>query len=168
MDWLGLRSARFFWLTQLITVFRFIPWIKSQNFLDFFALAIYFLTLLSLGAGIIHLLEYTGDPWINNHNPSKHNIFSYGYYILVTVTTVGYGDITPKTAFGRGFMFVYIIIGLAFFAALLPLINDVLRYFHVNRLYSSFDRSRVPRHVIVCGHITAVYCSRFSQGLPAP
>ncbi len=168
VDWLGLRSARFFWLTQLITVFRFIPWIKSQNFLDFFALAIYFLTLLSLGAGIIHLLEYTGDPWINNHNPSKHNIFSYGYYILVTVTTVGYGDITPKTAFGRGFMFVYIIIGLAFFAALLPLINDVLQYFHFNRLYSSFDRSRVPRHVIVCGHITAFTAQDFLKDFLHP
>ena len=44
--------SRFFWLTQLITVFRFIPWIKSQNFLDLFALVIYFLTLVAFGAGI--------------------------------------------------------------------------------------------------------------------
>ena len=168
VDWLGLRSACFFWLTQLITVFRFIPWIKSQNFLDFIALAIYFLTLVSFGAGIVHLLEYTGDPWINNHNAPEHNIFSYGYYILVTVTTVGYGDITPKTAFGRGFMFGYIIIGLVFFAALLPLISDVLQYFHFNRQYSSFDRSRVPRHVIVCGHITAFSAQAFLKDFLHP
>ncbi len=166
VDWLGLRSARFFWLTQLVTVFRFIPRIHSQDLIDIFSLCIYFIILLSFGTGIIHLLEFSGDPWTQN---SVDNPFlTYAYFIIVTITTVGYGDISPRTAFGQTFMVVYIVIGLAFFAALLPVIIEVISNFNAKRQYAKFDRSRVPRHVIVCGHITAFTAQEFLKDFLHP
>ena len=166
VDWLGLRSARFFWLTQLITVFRFIPLIHSQDIIDLFSLCIYFISLLFFGTGIIHLLEISGDPW--SDNAVDYQFLSYAYFIIVTITTVGYGDISPETAFGQTFMVVYIVIGLAFFAALLPVISEVISNFNAKRQYAKFDRTRVPRHVIVCGHITAFTAQEFLKDFLHP
>ena len=166
VDWMGLRSARFFWLTQLVTVFRFIPWIHSQDIIDIFSLGVYFFILIFFGTGIIHLLEFSGDPWRENSVNSQ--FFSYAYFIIVTITTVGYGDISPETAIGQTFMVVYIVIGLAFFAALLPVISEVISNFNAKRQYAKFDRSRVPRHVIVCGHITAFTAQEFLKDFLHP
>ena len=169
IDWLGVRSARFLWLTQLISVVRSIPFILSQDIIDFFSLLIYFTVLLFVGTGIVHLLEISGDPWFGFTNSVTDNqFFTYAYYIVVTITTVGYGDISPQTTFGRGFMVVYIIIGLAFFAALLPIISDVISSLHARRQYARFDRTRVPRHVIVCGHITAFSAQEFLKDFLHP
>jgi len=61
-DWLGLRTLRFIWLTQLVEFTRFIPHIP-QDGIDLFSLLFNFLILWLMGAGIIHLLEVQGDPW---------------------------------------------------------------------------------------------------------
>ena len=169
VDWLGLRSARFFWLTQLVTVIRFVPFIHSQDTIDVISLIVYFVVLLFFGTGIVHLLELSGDPWRMFTNAvTDQEFFSYAYYIIVTITTVGYGDISPTTAFGRIFMVVYIVVGLAFFAALLPIIIEVASNFNSKRQYAKFDTTRVPRHVIVCGHITAFSAQEFLKDFLHP
>ena len=169
VDWLGVRSARFLWLTQLITVIKFIPYTLSQDIINIFSILIYFTVLLFVGTGIVHLLEISGDPWFGFTNSVTDNqFFTYAYYIVVTITTVGYGDISPQTTFGRGFMVVYIIIGLAFFGSILPIISDVLSSFNAKRQYAKFDRTRVPRHVIVCGHITAFSAQEFLKDFLHP
>lgn len=169
VDWLGLRTARFFWLTQLVTVIRFLPFIHSQDTIDVISLIVYFVVLLFFGTGIVHLLERSGDPWRMFANAvTDQEFFSYAYFIIVTITTVGYGDIFATTAFGRIFMVVYIIVGLAFFAALLPIIVEVASNFNAKRQYAKFDTTRVPRHVIVCGHITAFTAQEFLKDFLHP
>ena len=168
VDWLGLRSARFFWLTQLITVFRFIPRIRSQDNIDILSIGVYFFVLLLFGTGIFHLLEYSNDPWEPHDAKNATAFLSYAYFIIVTITTVGYGDITPKTAFGQVFMVVYIVIGLAFFAALLPIMSDVASSIKAKNLYAKFDKKKASRHVIVCGHITAFTAQAFLKDFLHP
>lgn len=169
VDWIGLRSARFFWLTQLISVTRIVPFIHSQDAIDVISLVVYFVVLLLVGTGIIHLLEFSGDPWRMFENAMKdHEFFTYAYFIIVTITTVGYGDILPTTTFGRIFMTAYIVIGLAFFAALLPVIVDVVSSFNARRQFAKFDTTRVPHHVIVCGHITASTAGEFLKDFLHP
>lgn len=46
------------------------------------------------------------------------------YFCVVTLATVGYGDITPKTPFGKLFTTFYILIGIGIFAAV---VNYLLR-----------------------------------------
>ena len=59
----------------------------------------------------VHLLENSGDP------PDFDNgqILTYWdcvYFLMVTMSTVGYGDIACVTALGRGFQVLFLLVGL--------------------------------------------------------
>ena len=47
------------------------------------------------------------------------------YFTIVTLTTVGYGDISPQTAAGKIFTMVYLLIGIGI---LLALITELARH----------------------------------------
>lgn len=50
------------------------------------------------------------------------------YFTVMTISTVGYGDITPETNLGKLFTIVYVICGMGIFVALVTRIaNTVLR-----------------------------------------
>jgi len=53
-----------------------------------------FLAVLFIGALIIYLVEH-------GHNPGIKNYFDALWFIMETITTVGYGDIVPATTMGR-------------------------------------------------------------------
>ena len=158
-DWLGLRMLRFIWLTQLVEFTRFIPYIP-QDAIDLFSVLLNFLILWLTGAGIIHLLEVQGDPW-NNNAVSDRSFLEFCYYVMITLSTIGYGDISPTTDWGKVYITFFIIGGLAFFAAILPALAEVTTTVYRKLQYAKFDTTRVPQHVIVCGHITSTSASEF-------
>jgi hypothetical protein len=59
------------------------------------------LTALMLGIGTIFYATVEG--W---------GLFDSLYFSVITLSTVGYGDLTPKTTFARAFTMVYILCGL--------------------------------------------------------
>ena len=160
-DWLDTKALRFMWLTQLADVLRFLPFIHSQDTIEAVALLVRLIALWMSATGLIHLLETTGDPWNNFSNQQSNTFLEYAYFIMVTMSTVGYGDYFAMTDVGRAFMTFFIIAGIAFFAFALPnLVDLVVNYYH-NTQWSRFDTTRVPRHVLVCGHITHTIASDF-------
>ena len=167
-DWLGLKSLRFIWLQQIINVVRFIPFIHSQDTLDIVALLVRFIALWLTATGIVHLLEVSGDPWKDFANSQNTSFLEYAYFIMVTMSTVGYGDLSAQTVSGKAFMTFFIIGGLAFFAFALPALVDITVLYWRKTQYSKFDTSRVPRHVIVCGHITACSVAEFLKDFLHP
>ena len=168
VDWVGVRSLRFVWLPQIVSVIRFLPFISSQDAVDVISLLIQFVALWLSCTGIIHLVEVQGDFWADFENAGGSAFLSYAYFIMVTFSTVGYGDISPATASGRAVMILFIILGLAFFAAILPTIVDVASGFYTKRQFAKFDTTRVPQHVIVCGHITAFSAEEFLKDFLHP
>ena len=167
VDWIGLRSLRFLTLTQVVDVIRFLPFSISQDFIDAISLGISFLVLWLTGSGIIYLLEVQGDPW-NSDNGDGEPFLTYVYFVMVTMSTVGYGDLAARTDWGRAFMTFFIIIAVAFFASVLPAIVDLTASYYQKTQYAKFDRTRVPQHVIVCGHVTAFSAHEFLKDFLHP
>lgn len=160
-DWLDTKTLRFVWLTQLTDVLRFLPFKSSQDTIEAVALMVRLLALWLGATGLIHLLETTGDPWRDFDNQQSNSFLEYAYFVMVTMSTVGYGDYFAMTDIGRGFMTFFIIAGIAFFAFALPnLVDLAVDYYHRTQ-WSKFDTTRVPRHVLVCGHITSTTVSDF-------
>jgi len=167
VDWIGLRSLRFVWLTQFTTVLQFIPYV-NHTAMDGASVLVYFVILWLMSSGILHLLESQGDPWDQFKNPQCKPFLLYAYLVMVTVSTVGYGDESPETTLGRIFTTFFIIAGLAFFAAMLPRLVDITTSYYQRTQFASFDTSRVPQHVIVCGHITNVTAEDFLKDFLHP
>ena len=166
VDWIGLRSLRFIWLTQMTVVLQFTPLVRSHDAVDSINLMIYFLVLWLTSSGIVHLIEAQGDFWRDDSDP--HSFLLYVYLTMVTMSTVGYGDVFATTDLGRAFMIIFIIGGLAFFAAILPRIVELTTNYYARSQYAHFDTTRVPRHVIVCGHITAASTEDFLKDFLHP
>ncbi|MCA9324653.1 two pore domain potassium channel family protein [Candidatus Saccharibacteria bacterium] len=62
--------------------------------------------LITLGTGVIvyHFVEKL--PWVDAY-----------YFSVITLTTVGYGDISPQTTFGKLFTTFYILVGVGIISA---------------------------------------------------
>jgi voltage-gated potassium channel len=68
------------------------------------------LIVMVLGAGIIHALEHAAQPAVFGSIPQSM------WWAVVTMATVGYGDIVPVTPAGKAFASVMLLIGIAMFA----------------------------------------------------
>lgn len=60
-------------------------------------------------------LENSGDPFKGFENPQRITYWDCVYFLVVTMGTVGYGDICCKTVLGRFFMVFFILGGLVRF-----------------------------------------------------
>lgn len=61
-------------------------------------------TLIAVGTFFFHAVEKWS--WLNSY-----------YFCIVTLTTVGYGDIVPKTPLGKFATTIYILLGVGIIAA---------------------------------------------------
>jgi voltage-gated potassium channel Kch len=57
---------------------------------------------------IVRQVENTGDPWLDFSNAQQITYWSCAYFTIVTMSTVGYGDIYCVTTIGRAFIVVFI------------------------------------------------------------
>lgn len=66
------------------------------------------------------------------HIVEKLSWLDSAYFCVVTLATVGYGDITPKTGLGKLFTIFYILVGVGIIATL---INLTLKRAFIRRRY---------------------------------
>nr|CDS20750.1 potassium large conductance calcium activated [Echinococcus granulosus] len=160
-SWMGLRFMRIFRLFNLAEVLHNLNIIKSASALRFCQLTSFFFAIWLAGAGMIFLLENTGDFFTSP--PYDNSVrLTYGqclYFAIVTMSTVGYGDITPQTALGRIFTSFFILCALAAFASCIP---EIVEMFLASSKYSGAYASRPGRrHVVVCGDVTTESVKHF-------
>ena len=153
-DWIGFRFLRIIWFNHVIDLLKQLSIFKSQRWIDILSLLSRFVTFVVASAAAIHLLEVTGDPWHDFQTRRCSLSFAdYMYFLIVTITTVGYGDISPKTEAGRIFVSLLIIAGIILVAYATPTISDLLESY--SQYSGSYTEVTDAKHVVVTGHITA-------------
>lgn len=127
---------------QMMSSRRLLIKLVLQNLVLFYTLA-----------AAIQLLEIPGDllsvgfrqKWLNF---DEWNFLNACYFIIVTLSTVGYGDFSPATVQGRIFTLFIIIIGIVIFASVG---SELLAHAKRGRGSGWFVKSHRTRHVIVTG-----------------
>ncbi len=146
-----LRGFRILRLLRILKIVRYsgaikslIAALKEQSFLfafTFLALANW-VVALSLA---VYVVEY------NAHNPNFDSIWHAIYWGIVTVSTVGYGDIVPQTDTGRFLASIMIGGGMILVASLTGAFSAAL----VSRLMSlkggDIKLETLENHIVICG-----------------
>lgn len=65
-------------------------------------------------------LENSGDP-LEFKNPHRLSYWTCVYFLIVTMSTVGYGDVYCKTVLGRTFLVFFLLVGLVSESSLNPM-----------------------------------------------
>jgi voltage-gated potassium channel len=110
---------------------------------------------------------------IGFHFLESLSLFEALYLTVITLTTIGYGDITPRTAAGQWFTMFLVVGGVfSFFYAATALIRAVVSG-EVGAMLGKAHMERtladINNHIIVCGYgrMGRLVCREFSQaGLP--
>ncbi|XP_017285265.1 calcium-activated potassium channel subunit alpha-1a isoform X23 [Kryptolebias marmoratus] len=158
-SWLGLRFLRALRLIQFSEILQFLNILKTSNSIKLVNLCSIFISTWLTAAGFIHLVENSGDPWENFGNSQSLSYWECVYLLMVTMSTVGYGDVYARTTLGRLFMVFFILGGLAMFASYVPEIIELIG--NRKKYGGSYSAVNGRKHIVVCGHITLESVSNF-------
>ncbi len=148
-----LRIMRILLIFRLFKLFRYANSIKvfadvlSNKRFELLTLAIFMGFLVFISTIAIYLFE----------NPSSggnvRHLYDAFYWSIVTISTVGYGDITPVTFGGRLVTIALILTGLgvlSFFTSIIvSAFNEKMYTLRENRTYA--ELSRLDNFIIICG-----------------
>ncbi|XP_050463041.1 calcium-activated potassium channel slowpoke isoform X22 [Cataglyphis hispanica] len=156
--WIGLRFLRALRLMTVPDILQYLNILKTSSSIRLAQLVSIFISVWLTAAGIIHLLENSGDPF-EFANPQQLSYWTCVYFLIVTMSTVGYGDVYCQTILGRTFLVFFLLVGLAIFASCIPEIIDLIGT--RNKYGGTLKNERGRRHIVVCGHITYESVSHF-------
>ncbi len=122
-----LRSIRVFRLFRLFRAFKFLRYSTSiQRFRSAFSAVKEELVLFLIATAFLLYVSSVGIYYFENQAQPEQfkSIFHSFWWSVVTLTTVGYGDIYPITVGGRIFTFFMLMIGLGIIAVPTGLISS--------------------------------------------
>lgn len=148
-----LHILRIFLIFRLLKLFRYFNHIKlltdilaSKRF-EFYTLAGLLSFLIFIGTVSIYLLEH------KDNTKQVSDLFDALYFTIVTVATVGFGDITPQTTGGRILSMVLIFAGLgilSFFTSItVAALNEKIEEIRDQKTHSQLQH--YSDFVIICG-----------------
>ena len=147
----GLRALRLLRLFRTSKVFRYrnpfaivMQTLEENGLLFTFAFGVLIATTI-LGGTSIYLIE-------GKLNPDIGTITDGVWWALVTVTTVGFGDITPVTLLGRIVGAVMMIGGMFTLALFAGIVGSSLVTGILSIREEQFRMSDYVNHIVVCGY----------------
>ena len=147
------RFLRVFMVFRLLKLFRHFQSIKvfinifSSKRFELYTLGIFLGFLIFIGSIVSYLFESHAE------GGQVKNLFDGLYWTIVTLSTVGYGDITPHSVGGRVVAIVLIFSGigvLSFFTSIMVSgFSEQIDHLRENRTYTEIKR--YDNFIIVCG-----------------
>jgi voltage-gated potassium channel len=149
-----LRVLRFFLLFRLFKVFRYT---KSLNFLmhvfvekrfEFLTLLVIFSFMVFFASTALYIFEGTGE------NPKLENFFDAIYWAVITITTVGYGDISPQTDEGQFITMVLIIGGIGIISFMTSIMTTAMtqKLHEAKSQYVVGEVGKLKEYILLCGY----------------
>ena len=114
LGWIDIRFLRVFRWFRVLRIVRFwrierrLLGIQAEDSIVFVRIFLTLFTLIFVYAGLIYQVEHQ----VNSDR--LHNFFDAFYFVVVTMTTVGYGDVTPLSQAGRVMTLLMIFTGVLF------------------------------------------------------
>ncbi len=150
-----LRFLRIFLLFRLFKLFRYarslneFAKVLSEKRFELYSLFIFLAFVIFISASAIYFFEARHEGGQIDH------FFDGVYWALVTISTVGYGDITPQTVEGRFITMLLIICGIGVISFLTSIIvsafGEKMVEMRENRVFAELEKG--GRHVtIICGY----------------
>ncbi len=146
-----LRGLRVLRLLRTTRIFRYrnpfaivMQTLEENGLLFGFAFSVLGVTTL-LGGVSIYLIEA-------KQNPSIESVLDGIWWALVTITTVGFGDITPVTLLGRIVGGVLMVAGMFTLALFAGIVSSSLVSGMLSIREEQFRMSDYVNHIVVCGY----------------
>ena len=149
-----LRILRILMLFRLFKLLRYANSIKQfsdvfvEKRFEFFTLAIMFFMSIAFGSTIIFIYEGSGV------NPNIHNFFDAVYWSIITISTVGFGDISPVTIEGRVATLFLVIGGMGVIAFFTSIVTTALgaRLLALKEEKVIGEANALEDFVLICGY----------------
>ncbi|NPA87295.1 MAG: potassium transporter TrkA [Epsilonproteobacteria bacterium] len=165
----GYRPLRIFRIFVIFRLFKLLRYTKSINtFLEVLANKKFELFILLIAVGFVTFIGGAVIYVFEAHaNPKIDNFFDAIYWSLITISTVGYGDITPVTHEGKVLTMILIIIGIGFISFATSIIASAF-----TEKLEELKAERVVRQVksmndvyLICGfsNEAEILCDRFHR-----
>ena len=154
-----LPSYREFGILRIFVLFRVFKLMRySSNLYHFFQVlsskkselfTLFILLFFLIAISGISIYVFEGA-----HNEGIHNIFDTFYWSLITISTVGYGDITPHSIEGRVITMIIIIVGMGLISfstsIMVSAFAERLDELRKNKVLHSLKK--VENLYIICGY----------------
>ena len=148
-----LRVLRLFVLFRVLKLLRYSKSIKQ--FMEVLANKRFeLLTLLLLLVFVVVIAGIALYVLEEQINPNINSLFDALYWALVTISTVGYGDISPVTNAGRMVSMLIIVSGIAMISfatsVIVSAFSEKLTELKENRIIGEINKSK--RFLVICGY----------------
>ena len=149
-----LRLLRIFILFRIFKLFRYTRSIKtfgsvlSAKRFEFITLVMFASIIIVVSSVLVYVME------ANDLNTKIHTLFDALYWAIVTMTTVGYGDVVPVTEEGRVVAIVVIISGVAVMAFTTSLVVSAFteKIEEIKEIKSIEDITKLKGIYLICGY----------------
>jgi voltage-gated potassium channel len=149
-----LRFLRIFLLFRLLKLFRYARNLSAfgqvllEKRFELYTLSIFVGSVVLIAAVAMYLFE------AEQLHPRVSSLMDAVYWAVITITTVGYGDITPQTTEGRIVAMVLVFAGIAVISFATSIIvmafHEKMSELRDNRVFSNVER--MSGVTIVCGY----------------
>jgi len=150
-----LRFLRIFLLFRLFKLFRYVHsynkfiQVLSEKRFEFYTIFMFIIFIIFTSASAIFFFEAKED------GGEIVTFFDAVYWSMITLTTVGYGDITPQTTEGRIITMILVICGLAVIAFITSVIvsafTEKMVEMRENHVFAELEKNP-GLHTILCGY----------------
>jgi voltage-gated potassium channel len=149
-----LRLLRIFILFRVFKLFRYaksfqtLSSVLATKKFEFLTLGIFASVVIFVSSVLIYVMEG------NNPDSPIHTLFEAIYWSIVTISTVGYGDITPISHEGRFVALIVIVAGIAVLAFTTSLFVSAFteKLDEIREIKTIEDVSKLKKFYLICGY----------------